>query len=49
MGISPEKKEVENLSTSREGKSILEISQTSWEQNIFVYGDYNLEFLKKIL
>ena len=46
-GISPEKKEVNNLSTSREGKSILEISQTSLEQNIFVCGNYNLEFFEK--
>ena len=46
-GISQEKKEVNNLSTSREGKSILEISQTSLEQNIFVCGNYNLEFFEK--
>ena len=47
MGTSQEKKDVEQLSSSREGRSILEISKTSLEQNIYVCGNYNIEFFKK--
>ena len=47
MGTSQEKKDVEQFSSSREGRSILEISKTCLEQNIYVCGNYNIEFFKK--
>ena len=49
MGIfsdSQEKQNVKDLSKTIEGKSILEISNSSFEQNIYVCGNYELKFFE---
>ena len=46
FGDSQEKQNVKNLSKTSEGKSILEISNSSLEQNIYVCGNYELNFFE---
>ena len=47
MGSTEEKKETTNLEHTNEGESILNISKSSLEQNIYVCGNYDLNFFEK--
>ena len=44
MGQSEEKSNVENYSKSKEGKSIIDIGKSTLEQNIYICGNYNINF-----
>ena len=46
MGSSQEKKDLEKFSSSSEGKSIIKISESFFTQNIYVCGDYDINFFK---
>ena len=46
MGINQERKEVEELSLSNEGINIENISKTSLDQNIYVCGNYDIDFFQ---
>ena len=46
MGSSQEKKDLEKFSLTNEGKSIKKISESSFTQNIYVCGDYDINFFQ---
>ena len=46
FGDSQKKQNVKDLSKTNEGKSIIEISNSSLEQNIYVCGNYELNFFE---
>jgi len=47
MGSSQESKDLSEFSQTDEGKSIQEIGKSSFEQNIYVCGNYNLNFFEQ--
>lgn len=46
MGSSQEKKDLDKYSSTSEGKSIKNISESFFTQNIYVCGDYDINFFK---
>ena len=46
MGINQEKKNVEELSLTIEGRNIEDISNSSLDQNIYVCGNYDIDFFQ---
>ena len=47
MGSSQESKNLSQFSETDEGKSIVEIGSSSFEQNIYVCGNYDIDFFSK--
>ena len=43
---SQEKNNVQNLAGSKEGESIVEISNSSLEQDIYICGNYDMDLFK---
>ena len=49
MGSSNEAKELQKFATTNEGKTIDEIGHSSFEQNIYITGNYDINFFSKYL
>lgn len=49
MGQTSEKDQLNDYKNSEEGKSIIDIGKTTLEQNLYVCGNYNIEFFQNYI